>query len=174
MTNNDTIWINLKLLWVMLTGTIVVLLVASCAEAPVDEAQLHAEVDAAAEASLQAYAANEVEAYFEFFTDDATISTSGGEKQIVTQYYESWKQLISSGGGVSSLDADAARTIRLSEDGNSAVVLYPAAEVSYLFPDGSNSGEFSPSTSVWAETWVWSKINGAWKIIHLHYHSVAN
>ncbi len=52
MSNKYAMWINIKLLWVMLTGTIVVLLVASCAEAPVDEAQLHAEVDAVAEASL--------------------------------------------------------------------------------------------------------------------------
>ena len=174
MNYEKEMWVNIKLLWAVLTGMIVVLLLGACTEVAVAKDKLYAEVDAAAEGALQAYADNDVEAYFDFFADDATVLTSGGEKQMVVQYYESWKQLIGSGGGVSSLDADAPRTIRLSEDANTAVVFYPAAEVSYLFPDGSDSGEFSPMTYVWAETWVWSKINGTWKIIHLHYHSVGD
>jgi ketosteroid isomerase-like protein len=135
-----------------------------------DPAAARAELDAAIAGMLGAYGSNDVEAYFGFFADDATLMTSGGRIQPVAEYHESWTELIGGGGGVASVDANAPRTVRMLADGAAAVVATEALPASYRYPDGQNDGEFVVSNNVWTTSITWAKVDGAWKIMHYHYH----
>ena len=140
----------------------------------VDDAMVQAEVDAAMNGMFAAYGANDVEGYFDYFQDDATLMTNGGSIQPVADYHESWTRLIGGGGGVSSLGADAPRTIRLTDSGNTAVVLVEGFTAGYRFPNPENPGEFNDSSNVWTASITWSNAGGAWKIMHYHYHDATN
>ena len=147
----------------------------ACAEpdgstSAVDLIAARAEVEAAVSGMLEAYGSNDVEAYFGYFADDATLMTSGGSIQPVSDYHASWTQLIGGGGGVVSVDVNAPRTIRMTADGSAAVVLTESLPASYHFPDGDNEGEFIRSDSVWTTSITWSRVDGAWKLMHYHYH----
>jgi ketosteroid isomerase-like protein len=139
-----------------------------------DKAAARAEAEAAATSMMKAYATNDVEGYFGYFADDATLMTSGGRIQPVAEYDERWKELIGGGGGVESFDASATRTVRISDDGQSAIVMYTALPVSYRYPDSSNSGEFTITSYVWTSSIMWSKSGGKWQIDHYHYHEAGN
>ena len=130
--------------------------------AEVDEAAIRAEVDSAVTAFNEAYGANDIERYFSFFADDVVLVGSDGQEQPVDEYYTQWKSLIASGGGVSDIDANFPRSIRLSVDSKTAVVHQLSFPISYRFLDGSNTGDFVNTTMVLAITDVWSKIDGSW------------
>lgn len=155
----------------ILVGATVFGCTASDSNAPtVDLTAARAEVETAVTGMLGAYGANDVEAYFGYFADDATLMTNGGSIQPVSDYHESWTRLIGGGGGVVSVDMNAPRTIRMTADGTAAVVLTEALAASYRFPDGENEGEFVVSDSVWTTSITWSKVGGAWQLMHYHYH----
>jgi ketosteroid isomerase-like protein len=148
---------------------------APVGDAPVvDKAAAHAEVDAAVTALYQAYAANDAEAYFDFFAVDAMMLTNQGREQPATQYREQWSSIIAAGGGVVSYDPNFPRSIRLSEDAKTAIVSVASIPASYRFPDASNPGEFNAASYKWAETLVWSNIDGTWKLVHFHYHDASD
>ena len=134
--------------------------------ADVDAAR--AEVDAAVTAMLTAYAANDAEAYFSHFRDDAVLLNSSGGVQPAAEYRERWTATIAKGGGVVSLDPKYPRSIRLSDDGNTAVVIVSAMPASYRFPD--DAGNFSEASYKWVDTLVWMKTDGDWKLVHYHYN----
>ena len=58
-----------------------------------------AEVKKASEAFNTAYETNDVETYFDLYTDDAMLYFYG-ERWEVSAYYEYWKNMIAAGGGV--------------------------------------------------------------------------
>ena len=139
-----------------------------------DKAAVRAEVDSAATALNEAYGANDVERYFSFFADDAILVTSDGQEQSVDEYYAEWKSLIVAGGGVSDIDVDFPRSIRLTADANTAVVHQLSWPISYRLLGGSDTSGFVNTTIVYAITDVWSKIDGTWKVVHTHYHEPAS
>ena len=139
----------------------------------VDKAAARAEVDATLTAMYQAYAANDAKAYFSYFADDAVMLTSAGKEQPASEYEESWSSTIAAGGGVVSYDPNYPRSIRVSDDGNTAIVLVAGVPASYKFPDGSEPGKFNDASYVWAETIVWTKTNGNWKLVHFQYADVS-
>ncbi len=156
---------------VVLFGAAAIACTASDGNTPaVDLTAARAEVETAVSGMLGAYGSNDVEAYFGYFADDATLMTNGGSIQPVSDYHENWTQLIGGGGGVVSVDANAPRTVRMTADGTAAVVLTEALPASYRFPDRNNEGEFVVSDSVWTTSVTWSKVDGAWKLMHYHYH----
>ena len=140
----------------------------------VDKAAARAEVDAAVTALFQAYVANDVEAYFDFFADDAVMLTNQGREKPATQYHEEWTSLIGKGGGVASMDAKFPRSIRISDDAKTAIVLIASMPASYRFPDESVDGDFTTASYLWAETIVWTKTDGNWKLVHFHYHDASD
>ena len=135
---------------------------------------IRAEVDSAATASWEAYAANDVELYFESFAEDAILVESSGREQTKSGYYVEWKDLIEAGGGVTAIDVNFPRSIRLSSDGTMAVVHYISFPTSYRFFDDSSAGGFVDTTIVWMVTDVWSKEGDSWKIVHSHFHEPAS
>ncbi|MDE0755135.1 MAG: nuclear transport factor 2 family protein [Woeseiaceae bacterium] len=148
---------------------------APTGEAPVaDTEAARAQVDTAVTAMYQAYADNDTETYFSFFADDAMMLTDGGAEQPATEYEESWSSLIAAGGGVVSYDPNFPRSIRVSDDGKTAVVLVAGVPASYRFPDDSEAGKFNDASNVWAETIVWTENDGDWKLVHFHYHDVSD
>lgn len=167
--------VNRAALIVFCGMTAIVACTAPAGDAPaVDEAAAMQDVDAAVTGMLQAYAANDVETYFAFFADDATLMTNGGRIQPVAEYHDGWAKLIGGGGGVVSVDADAPRTVRLAENGKTAIVLTEGIPATYRFPDPSNDGEFNTVDNVWTESVVWSNFDGTWKIEHFHYHDATD
>jgi ketosteroid isomerase-like protein len=127
-----------------------------------------AAVDAAESAFNQAYADNDIETYFSFYADDATLMTTDGQLQPVQVYYDEWKALINAGGGVVEVDPNHPRTIRVIDD-NTVIVLFNDFPGTYRYPTDT-AGAFTTVTNVWTETDVWSRIDGEWKVVHIHFH----
>ena len=123
----------------------------------------NADLHAAIKAFDHAYATNDVEKYFSFYADDATVYF-GGERVDITAYHEMWIELMEAGGGV-----------ELNEMSDLKVQVLPSSDVAVAtsfidnrtrWPDGTTA------TSKAFETDVWQKIDGKWQIISLHYSEI--
>jgi ketosteroid isomerase-like protein len=122
------------------------------------------DLHAAIKAFDNAYANNDVEHYFSFYADDATVYF-GGARQDIAAYHKLWTALMAAGGGV-----------ELNEMSDLQVQVMPSGDVaiSTSFIDNrTRSPDGTTSTSRAFETDVWQKINGKWKIISLHYSSIS-
>lgn len=113
----------------------------------------------------EAFAANDLETYFSYYAEDATLLTPAGSLQTISQWYDEWTEVVKSGTRVvkmaSSYEPDS---IRISAEGNSAVVLsFNDSSVTFSKPDGTES------TINWPESTVWWRVEDQWKIVHLHY-----
>ena len=157
----------------VLLFTITSLFAIAASAGDVDKAAAKAEVDAAVTAMYQAYAKNDAKGYFSFFADDAVMLTSSGQEQPASEYEESWSATIAAGGGVTEYDPKFPRSIRISDSGDMAVVLVAGVPASYKFPDASEAGKFNDASYAWAETLVWTKKNGSWKLVHFQYADVS-
>ena len=69
---------------------------AMAQEDTADNADLHAAI----KAFDHAYATNDVEGYFSFYADDATVYFGGDARVDVAEYHEMWTGLMAAGGGV--------------------------------------------------------------------------
>ena len=120
----------------------------------------NADLDTAIHAFNHAYATNDVETYFDFYADSATVYFYGA-RQDVAAYHEEWTDLVAAGGGV-----------ELNEMSDLQVQVMPGGEVAVVtaFVDNrTRAPDGTTSTARAFETDVWQKINGDWKIISLHY-----
>lgn len=123
----------------------------------------NADLHAAIEAFDRAYANNDVERYFSFYADDATVYF-GGARQDISAYHEMWTALMEAGGGV-----------ELNEMSNLQVQVMPSGDVaiSTSFIDNrTRAPDGTKATSKAFETDVWQKIDGQWKIISLHHSEI--
>jgi ketosteroid isomerase-like protein len=121
----------------------------------------NAELHAAIKAFDHAYANNDVEKYFSFYADDATVYFGDDARVDVAAYHEMWTGLMAAGGGV-----------ELNEMSDLQVQVLPCGDVaiSTSFIDNrTRSPDGATSTSRAFETDVWQKIDGKWQIISLHY-----
>ena len=121
------------------------------------------DLHAAIKAFDHAYASNDVETYFGFYADDATVYFYGA-RQDVSAYHEEWIALMEAGGGV-----------EMNEMSDLQVQLMPSGDVaiSTSFVDNrTRSPDGSKATVRAFETDVWQKIDGEWKIISLHYSDI--
>ena len=130
-----------------------------------DKSRAKEEVRAAAIAFNTAYAENKLDEYFAFYVDDATLMSPDGSIQTVAEYYAEWKEFLASGGGVASLSTYEPTSIRTSADGMSAVTYFTSDTTVYVDADGKETGSDT------AETDIWWKIGGEWKVVHIHYHA---
>lgn len=124
---------------------------------------VEAEILALEKTFNHAYATNDADTYFGFYTEDATLFFFGA-RQPVAQYSEGWRLIIAAGGGAQKNDMSDVQ-IRVLPGGETAVATY--------FIDNES---VSPDGSVVAarafETDVWQKIAGDWKIVSLHYTEI--
>jgi len=118
------------------------------------------EVKGAVVAFNGAYESNDYETYFGFYTEDATLFFFG-ERQKVSDYYESWSASIKAGAGVDKYELSDVQ-IQVLPGGEAAVS-------SYFVVGTSHTADGVSSTVNAFESEVWQKIDGEWKIISLHY-----
>lgn len=118
------------------------------------------EVRAAAEAFNTAYATNDIEDYFSYYADGATVYWYGA-RQDMSAYQKEWSAMLDAGGGV-----------EVNEMSDLVIQMMPSGEVAIAtsFIDNKTrdpGGEVSTARAF--ETDVWQKIDGEWKIVSLHY-----
>ena len=124
----------------------------------------NADLHAAIKAFDHAYANNDVENYFSFYADDATVYF-GGARQDIAAYHEMWTALMEAGGGV-----------ELNEMSDLQVQVMPSGDVAIatsFIDNRTRSDDGTTATSRAFETDVWQKIDGKWKIISLHYSGIS-
>ncbi len=121
-----------------------------------------ADLTAAYTSFNEAYATNDVDTYFSFYAEDATVYFYG-ERQDLAAYHEFWKALIDSGSGVEKNDTSDVQ-VQLIAGGEVAIVT-SFIDNRTRYPDGITEERAF-------ETDVWQKVDSAWKIISLHYSVV--
>ena len=124
-----------------------------------------ADLHAAIKAFDHAYAKNDVEDYFSFYADDATVYFGAVARQDIAAYHKMWTALMDAGGGV-----------ELNEMSDIQVQVMPSGDVAIVtsFIDNrTRSPDGTTATSRAFETDVWQKIDGKWKIISLHYSGIS-
>ena len=118
----------------------------------------------ASEAFNIAYETNDVEGYFDLYEENAMIYFYG-ERWTVSDYYDYWKNnMVGAGGGVEK-NATSNMQIKVAPGGNTVII-------SFYIDNRSRSPEGEINEEKGYETEVWSKVNGEWKIIALHYSLV--
>ena len=125
----------------------------------------NADLHAAIKAFDLAYANNDVEDYFSFYADDATVYFGGDARVDITAYHEMWIGLMAAGGGV-----------ELNEMSDLQVQVMPGGDIAIatsFIDNRTRSTDGTTSTSRAFETDVWQKIDGKWQIISLHYSGIS-
>ena len=107
-----------------------------------------------------AYATNDTDTYFDYYTEDATLFYSG-DRQDLAAYAESWPEFMAAGGAVEK-NVMSDLKVQVMGDGNFAVATAFMDNMTRS-PDGSKSAIRA------FETDVWQKIGGQWKVVSLHY-----
>ena len=140
----------------ILSGIILALLSFSAMADHHENADLHAAI----KAFDDAYANNDVETYFGFYAEGATVYFSGA-RQDVSAYHEEWTALMAAGGGV-EMNKMSDLQLQVMPSGNAAIA-------TSFVDTRTRSADGSKDTSKAFETDVWQKIDGNWQIISLHY-----
>jgi len=130
-------------------------------------ADQHGSADAAVRNAVNAfngaYAVNNVEDYFIHYTDDALLYWSSA-RQKVSAYHEEWTELVDAGSAVEKNELSDIE-VKVMPSGNVAVASY-FIDYRLREPDG----EVIATNGF--ETYVWQKIDGAWKVVSLHYTEI--
>ncbi len=119
-----------------------------------------AEVKAASETFNNAYANNDVETYFDFYTDDAVLFFYGA-RQPVADYKAGWTASIQAGGGV-----------EMNKTSDMRIQMMPSHKVAVVssFVDNRTRSEDGSTATVKAyETEIWQKMKSRWRLVGLHY-----
>jgi ketosteroid isomerase-like protein len=119
-----------------------------------------ADIRALEQAWNAAYAANDLDKYFSYYSDDATLWFPDGRTDIPS-YKKMWTEYIGSGGGIRAATLSDLH-VRLSPRGDTAVA-------SYLLHLKSQDPGKPVVAETYQETDVWFKLDGGWKVTHVHY-----
>ena len=111
-----------------------------------------------------AYATNDVEAYFNYYSDEAA-AFFFEERVDLPGYEESWTAMIGAGGGV-EVNEISDLQIQTLPGGKTAIA-------TYFVDNRTRDPEGNIDTSKAFETDVWQKIDGAWKVVMIHYSTIA-
>ena len=107
-----------------------------------------------------AYERNELDAYFAFYAEDATLWFDSGRVNLA-DYKKDWHKLIADGGGVvKNVISDL--NVQMGPGDTTAVATYQL-DVETRMPDGSITKDHAHETDVWFLG------NGEWLVAHLHY-----
>jgi ketosteroid isomerase-like protein len=119
-----------------------------------------AEVAAASEAYNTAYENNDVDTYFDFYTEDAVVFFYG-KRQSVAAYREEWTASIKAGASV-ELNKTSDLRVQMMPSGDVAVV-------SSFIDNRTRAVDGGLTTVKGYETEIWQKIAGKWRLVGLHY-----
>ncbi len=122
-----------------------------------DISQLETEFNAA-------YAANDLEEYFGYYSDDALLWFPEGRTDIPS-YKKEWTEFIKSGGRILAGTVSDLH-VRFSPQGDTAIA-------SYLLHLKTQETDKKVTDEVFQETDVWFKAAESWKIAHVHYSPAA-
>ena len=125
-----------------------------------DHSSVEDEVRATVEAFNEAYATNDVAAYFDFYADDATVFFYG-DRVDMAAYEKDWYALMEAGGGV---EVNTISDLVIQIMPGDAVAI-----TTYFVNNTTRSAEGEIETINAFETDVWRKTDGEWKIVSLHY-----
>lgn len=138
---------------------VLAILLAPCAYAD-NHYGVAGEVEAAMRTFNGAYESGDYETYFYYYTKDATLYFFG-ERQTVSDYYESWKATVESGFRYEQYALSDIR-VQVLGDGDTAIT-------TYFVDQRSKSADGEVVESKGFESEVWEKIGDEWKIVSLHY-----
>jgi len=129
---------------------------------PADLASAEQEVRESVIAFNRAYELNDLNAYFLFYQDDATLWFNQDFVSLES-YKKDWHQLVENGGAVEkNIVSDL--EIKVSPNADAAVAAY-RLEVQTRMPDGQVTRDLSQESD------TWFKADGEWRIAHIHYVS---
>ena len=134
---------------------------AACGDAHEDVAE---QVRALDQQYNDAYAANDLDAYFSYYAPDAMLIFDQA-RTTIPDYRAEWHALIDAGGGVESVVMSDVRTRVLA--GGDVVA------VSYLVDTATRSPEGEVTVDRAFETDIWEKRADGWKVVLLHFHNLA-
>jgi ketosteroid isomerase-like protein len=107
-----------------------------------------------------AYAANDLDKYFGYYSDDAILWFQDGRTDIPS-YKKEWAGFIKSGGQIQAATTSDMH-VRFSPLGDAAIA-------SYLLHLKTKKADQTVADETFQETDVWFKAAGGWKITHVHY-----
>jgi ketosteroid isomerase-like protein len=107
-----------------------------------------------------AYAANDLDKYFGYYSDDAVLWFPEGRTDIPS-YKNEWTEFVKSGGRIQECKLSDLN-VRFSPQGDAAIA-------SYLLHVKTLQVDKKVLDAVYQETDVWFKAAGGWKIAHVHY-----
>ena len=125
---------------------------------------VEADVLAAVKAFNHAYATNDLESYFGYYTDDVSLYFYGA-RQDIAAYHEEWNAMVDAGGAVEKNDVSDVQVQVLPGD--------EVAIASYFVDNASRSADGETTVVRAFESEVWQKIAGKWMIVSLHYTEIA-
>jgi ketosteroid isomerase-like protein len=107
-----------------------------------------------------AYAANDLDKYFGYYTDDAIFWFPEGRTDLPS-YKKEWSEFLKSGGEIKAGTISQLH-IKFSPKGDTAIA-------SYVLHLTQQEIDKKVHTEDFQESDVWFKIDGGWKIAHVHY-----
>jgi uncharacterized protein (TIGR02246 family) len=110
-----------------------------------------------------AYERNDLEGYFGAYAEDATVQWWPEGRQQIADYRASWERLIGSGARVVG-NRVRDLVVRLAPGGEAAFATYRVE-----FAMASADGQRSEAEAL--ETDVVHRIDGRWRIVHVHYQT---
>lgn len=145
-----------------LTGfaCLAVLFTLSYAAEPVLEPDTEAEVQTQVIAFNRAYELNDLDSYFSYYCENATMWVNTDFLQIA-DYREDWYGMIGNGGGVLKNTVSDIR-VQASSDGDAAVASY-RLDIETRQPTGLVTRDQAQETDAWFRS------DGKWCVAHLHY-----
>ncbi|MEX2125207.1 MAG: nuclear transport factor 2 family protein [Woeseia sp.] len=124
---------------------------------------VEAEVRTAIKAFNDAYAGDDVDAYFNHYDANAMVYFYGA-RQDLAAYHEEWAEMVEAGGGVEKNELSDVQ-VQVMPTGDVAVASY-FVDYRLREPDGN------VSVAKAFESEVWQKIGDDWKIVNLHYSEI--
>jgi ketosteroid isomerase-like protein len=107
-----------------------------------------------------AYAANDLDKYFGYYSADAILWFPEGRTDLPS-YKKEWTEFVKSGGKILACTMSD-KHLRFSPQGDTAIA-------SYLLNVKTQAKDKKVTDDVFQETDVWFKAAGGWKIAHVHY-----
>ena len=107
-----------------------------------------------------AYATNDLDKYFGYYSNDAILWFQEGRTDIPS-YKKEWAEFIKSGGRIQA-GTTSDMHVRFSPQRDAAVA-------SYLLHLTTKKADQKVTDEVFQETDVWFKTSAGWKIAHVHY-----
>jgi ketosteroid isomerase-like protein len=145
----------------ILTGLVAALISVSAMAQ--DYGAAEAEVRTAIKAFNDAYAGNDVDAYFDHYAADAMVYFYGA-RQDLSAYHEEWAEMVEAGGEVEKNELSDVQ-VQVMPSGDVAIASY-FVDYRLRAPDGNVSAVKA------FESEVWQKIGDDWKLVNLHYSEI--